>query len=264
MKCRGQSTQVIGVLSIMLVMVACSTHQPSSTTLPPTATPTTVPADEEIEWDYVVLGDSMMAGVGYYYSGYLEEYLDVKVKYLDMWRGGLGADGLLISVQNDDRVREYIREAEVITFDMGPIYIPGTVSCMYRTGIPVVVQEDEIEDYKAVLSAIFEEIFTLRSSSPTIIRTMTFFNPKISDQKEQDIYEECQCIIEMINDAIHEVSAEYGIPVAEVYDAFNGPNHDQDPNTKGYISGDGLHPSEQGRRIIADAYRELGYETIHP
>jgi len=253
-----------GMMLVTLSSAACGTPQPTSTTLLPTATTTSVPAEGEIEWDYVTLGDSMMAGVGELYSGYLEEDLDVKVKYLDMWRSNLYADALLKRLQNDDRAREYIREAEVITFDMSAGYIPGAMSCIFGTGIAAVVQEDEIEDYKAVLSAIFEEIFKLRSGSPTIVRTMTYPNPKISDQKEQGIYEECQRITEMINDAIHEVSAEYGIPVAEVYDAFHGPNHDQDPKTKGYISPDGLHPSEQGMGIIADAYRELGYETIQP
>jgi hypothetical protein len=253
-----------GILLVLLLSAACGTPQPTSTTLLSTTTPTSFPAEEEIEWDYITLGDSMMGGVGELYSGYLEEDLDIEVNFLDMWRSNLYADALLKRLRNNDREREYIHEAEVITFDMSPGFIPGALSCIFGTGISPVVQEDEIEEYKAVLRAIIEEIFSLRSGSPTIIRTMTYFNPKINDQKEQGIYEECQNITEMINDAIHEVSAEYGIPVAEVYDAFHGPNHDQDPKTKGYISPDGLHPSELGRRIIADAYRELGYEIIQP
>jgi lysophospholipase L1-like esterase len=49
-----------------------------------------------------------------------------------------------------------------------------------------------------------------------------------------------------------------------VYDAFNGPNHDQDPRDKGYIGSDGMHTNETGQDIIADLLRELGYEYSVP
>jgi len=49
-----------------------------------------------------------------------------------------------------------------------------------------------------------------------------------------------------------------------VYDAFNGPNHDEDPREKGYIGPDGEHTNEEGRKIIAKLFHELGYEPVTP
>ena len=46
-----------------------------------------------------------------------------------------------------------------------------------------------------------------------------------------------------------------------VYLAFNGPNGDQDPVGKGYISIDAFHPNDAGHKVIADAFRKLGYVT---
>jgi lysophospholipase L1-like esterase len=56
------------------------------------------------------------------------------------------------------------------------------------------------------------------------------------------------------------VAAEFDVPVAPVFDTFNGPNHDEDPRDKGYISVDGAHPSGEGAKAIAELLRDLGYE----
>ena len=51
--------------------------------------------------------------------------------------------------------------------------------------------------------------------------------------------------------------------VAQVYDAFNGLNHDEGPREKDYIGGDdGEHTTEAGQKVIADLMRELGYDPI--
>jgi lysophospholipase L1-like esterase len=42
------------------------------------------------------------------------------------------------------------------------------------------------------------------------------------------------------------------VPVADVYKAFNGPAHLEDPVDKGYMPGDNIHPSDAGRAVIAE------------
>ena len=54
------------------------------------------------------------------------------------------------------------------------------------------------------------------------------------------------------------------MPVARVFEAFNGPEHDQDPRDKGYIGGDGVHTTALGRQVIADCLRELDYGFVNP
>lgn len=77
-------------------------------------------------------------------------------------------------------------------------------------------------------------------------------------------YEEYKRCWEAMSVTIHQVAAGKKIPVAEVYAAFNGPNHDEDPKDKGYIQSDGEHPSEAGAQVIAEAFRKLGYVPIVP
>jgi hypothetical protein len=67
-----------------------------------------------------------------------------------------------------------------------------------------------------------------------------------------------------------EAASEHNIPVARVDLAWNGPNLDEDPVAKGYICGDvsslmsGVHPSEEGNRVIAEVLRKLGYKPLGP
>jgi len=58
---------------------------------------------------------------------------------------------------------------------------------------------------------------------------------------------------------IQEAAAAHKISGAEVYAAFNGSSHDEEPGDKGYIQPDGGHPSEAEARVIAEAFRQLGY-----
>jgi hypothetical protein len=49
-----------------------------------------------------------------------------------------------------------------------------------------------------------------------------------------------------------------------MYDAFNGPAHDEDPVANGYISADGAHPSDAGRAVQVDVIDALGYQPVNP
>jgi len=63
-------------------------------------------------------------------------------------------------------------------------------------------------------------------------------------------------LMKQINDSIHSVSADNGIRVANVFQAFGGPDGLQDPIAKGYI-GLGGHPSDLGHQVIAGQFRNL-------
>ena len=43
----------------------------------------------------------------------------------------------------------------------------------------------------------------------------------------------------------------YVLPHAKVYEAFNGPNTDENPLTKDYMASDGIHPNDDGHAVIA-------------
>ena len=71
-------------------------------------------------------------------------------------------------------------------------------------------------------------------------------------------------LAELQYEIIHQAAEAHGVPVAEVYWAFNGSNYDEDPNDKGWIGTDKVHTSKAGQQAIVDQLHELGYEPITP
>ncbi len=118
--------------------------------------------------------------------------------------------------------------------------------------------------YKADLDAIVDMLFSLREGQPTLIVAQNFYVPIYDYEKELGIFEECLPWWEAQNEAIAEMAAERGLLLADVFTAFNGTDHLEDPRDKGYISDDGEHTNEAGRMAIADVFRALGYEMIVP
>jgi len=214
------------------------------------------------EWDYVVLGDSTTWGFPKYFAAHIETDLGVKVKVHDRSVGGLSTGKLLKMLSDDKELRNIISEAEVVTF----IANPGD-----HIGSRIITGEgwhdcspEALAKYKKDLDEIIGEIFLLRKGAPTIIRAMDFYVPIYREWKKRGEYEENKRCWEAFNRTIHQAAAEHKIPVACVYDAFNGSNHDEDPRDKGYIGDDGLHTNEKGQKVIADLFQKLGYEPIVP
>ena len=81
--------------------------------------------------------------------------------------------------------------------------------------------------------------------------------------KEHGQFEEYRRCVASLDAAILQVGNERGILVADTGLALNGPNHDEDPFDKGYLS-DGIHENDEGAKIVAGVFRKLGYEPLVP
>ncbi len=240
---------------------------PATPVLPPAtieAAPTIIAALGSKEWHLVVLGDSEFAGFHYAYVDHLKRDLGIRVKAQNRWEGGLTSGQLLKRLRDDQDVRSDLSEAEVIVFGANPAdhigwrFVTNVASDTYDCS------PKALAGYKADLDSITAEILALRKGKPTLIRTMEFYNPILALWKEWGTYEEYRRCWTAFNQAIQQSAAEHKIPVARVYDAFNGPNHDQDPKDKGYIGADGEHTSTAGDQAIADLFWKLGYEYQIP
>ena len=82
--------------------------------------------------------------------------------------------------------------------------------------------------------------------------------------REAGIEAECTATYEAEAGAIREAADEYGVAMVSVYDAFNGPDHDENPREKGYVDDDGLHASRAGASAHAEILHALGYGAIIP
>ena len=289
--------QMIGLTLVMLLLVACGAPQPAPTPtpVPPTATPipptprpvpptntpvpptpTTAPTEELTEWDLFFISDSSGFGAGELYAEHIERDLGVTVRLHDLALGALSAGRVLRALRGEpeynavlQKLPTLVREAEaaVVVFcanagdsvsQTHPIL--GCVSPLPYVGD---CSPQTFEQYRADLEAVYEQILTLRSDAPTIIRAHDAYHTIYSRYRESG-YDECVRCWENYNEAIHQAAAARNVPIAHVYDAFNGPNHDEDPRDKGYIGPGGEDISEAGQKVIADLLRELGYEPLSP
>jgi hypothetical protein len=234
----------------------------------PSPEATATPEAQAETWNYVAFGDNLMAGVPTIYAAHIEEDLDVKVD-LDNRQilGVLTSSSLLTRLQNNEGLRQSLGAAQIVTFYGQPAEITGF--CWGVDDAQMDCSSEALASFRADYEAIMDELLALRGSPDVILQTTDFFMPFYNAWTEQGIVDECSRCWQAINDIVHEVAAERGIAVAAVATVFNGPNMDQDAMDKGYLesAGQGIidgTTNKEGRVLIADLLRELGYEPARP
>ena len=246
---------------------------------------TTAPPQEEKsinlmemeEWDLLWISDSSGWDVAKLYAAQIEADTGIRVNLYDYWDGGLSAGAVLDILDGGStpnaklaRLPELIPEVEVVVFYANPAESiddenPWDCNCGTDPS-KTYVNSCDIETlalYIQHLEAIYQHILDLRAGQPTIIRAYDAYNPTLARWIDDGTFEACKTCWETYNLAIHQAADSYTIPVANVYEAWNGPEHDEDPNDKGYTK-DGEHPNELGALVIAEQLRLLGYEPVIP
>jgi hypothetical protein len=263
--------QRFGLTLVVLLLAGCSGAQavPTGTPVPPTATPTPVPptaTPESIAWDYVVLGDSIGGSFASRYAKHIEADLGVEVTMHIWYRGQQSSSEMLSALRTNQELQSDLRESEVVTFRVTPHLADETQA--YRDGTcGGTDNQDCLREALTLLEAdtdaIIAEILSLRSTSDTIIRAMTVYNRRVNEWKEWGDFEGLNPYYVAYNEYLVQGASERNIPIARVDLAFNGPDLDEDPSDKDLLS-DGRHPNAEGITLIADLFRELGYEPLAP
>lgn len=258
---RLQFIHIIGCMLILLLVAACSTSQPAPTPTLPARTSTSVvkPAPSEtaaesvIEWDYVAMGDSRTGHAQWpaAYADYLEAALGIKVNLYNRAGGGQDSNQLLSDLREKEELRAQVREAEVVTVWTGGIRSKSAIT--YKA-VPC---DDALDAMGTDLDDIIAEILALRAGNDTLIRLFEDYHFQVEPQKELGFFQDKRACVQGLIALVHQTGSKYGIPVVPVYEAFNGPDGDQDPNA--YLQ-DKVHTNAIGDSIIADLLREMGYE----
>jgi hypothetical protein len=255
----------LGAIFILsLLMVACKSLAAS-----PAPTPTRevhligggVTPDPNA-WIYVALGDSEAWTFPEYYAEYIAQDNGVRVQLYNAWQGSMSTQDLLSRFQVDTTLRTFLSQARVITFEANPSDYLGLYCIDQST--PYDNSTESWALYKADLNAIIDIIFDLRQGQPTVIIAQNMYVPIYELLRTRGDFEQCLQFWETLNSSIAEVAAERGIPVADVFSAFNGPDHTEDPIEKGYISNDGEHVNQAGAIAMADVFRSVGYPELVP
>lgn len=277
---RRQSTRFGGVTRRLLGMVAAAGLVVSQLAAPVTAAPSQPPSTA-VTWKYTALGDSLGTGFlaqrGYVprYQTYMQTDTGSTISLSNLSQNGWTSTDLLNALRTNATFRNAVSSSQVVTWDIGGNDLRAARDRYKARTCGGTDNQDCLRatrvQLKANWDAIVAEILALRSTSTTIIRTMDAYNPYVDEDKAADTWaadnglNDFQAFKPYVDEAAEHVrlsAAANNIPYAKVYAAFNGPNGDIDPHSKGYLAFDGLHPNDTGHKVIADLLRGLGYAPL--
>ncbi|NNC41594.1 MAG: SGNH/GDSL hydrolase family protein [Acidimicrobiia bacterium] len=225
---------------------------------------------------YVSLGPSgnffpgPTTGMIFLYADILEEELGAEVDHRNYTIGGDTAPALLERMRTNDRLRQDLAEAHVVTL-MFPIdhwVLALQTNSGYQGMDPASCGGDDnqqcLRDAAIIdrqhVDDLLEELTLQCPPDEILIRIADTYMIHTRDQAAAGSLE---IVIPYWRDAqeyIEEAAARYGIPVAHVFDALNGPGGLEDPQQKGLMLDDQEHPNEAGARLMADLLGALGYD----
>lgn len=239
-------------------------------------------------WNYTALGDSFATGYlatsSYVprFAGYLQSDNGVPVTLYNLGQNGWTSTQLLAAFTGKQSTfPTAVQEADVVTWDIGTNDF-RLARDKYQGGKKCGGNDNQdclrsmVTTFDANWDAIIGQILSRRALTITIVRTMDLYYPwvaedqatnSIADSKETgpakgNDFAVLGYYLNQMNAHIASSCGGYGIPVAQVHNAFNGPSGNQDPAASGYLASDGLHPNDVGHEIIAQAFRSLGYAPL--
>ena len=283
------------IVVVMLGLGACADGagsgdaSPSAATVAPTATtvattttalettaPATTAQPSEEPLVYVVMGNSLLfstPAVMYAYRDILKEDLAVEIDMRDHTVGGQLTQDFLERLRTNDRLRSDLAEADVILF-----LIPNDEWKEPGYTIMGIAGRDPADcggadnldclrsvaaNYNGMVELVFAELTTLTDPSETVIRVMDYYMFTPGEDDEAAV-ETLSPLWRQSQEYVEKAAARYGIPVAQVFDEFMGPDGTGIPEQKGLVSADGIHVTAAGSELIAQMIRELGYEPTGP
>lgn len=239
---------------------------------PASASPSPARTDATAEaFDLVWFSDSS-AAFGQQMAQRIGDTKGVAVRLHDFWgSGGLGSATFIKDLIEIQAVEDALKSAEMIVLYANPggtkAFDESTNVCFALetapADVPKVPAAAAFADYADRLRAIYDRIFMLRGGSPVILRAVDAYAPVVA-WKAAGVDTYCTGLWETWTTVARDVAAEYRVPMASMYDAFNGPGHDLDPVERGYIGSDGIHPNDAGRQAQVDVLAALGYTPVEP
>jgi lysophospholipase L1-like esterase len=219
-------------------------------------------------WQLVWFSDSGAWGVASDWAKRIEQAHGVHVEVFDyIGYGGLGsASRLLARVREEDPLRKQIAGAEVVLLyasaDDLPLDHDKACLSLSSTVPPRPLTAEVLQPFREQLTAIFDEVVTLRDGRPTLIRSLDLYTPALAGWRKAGTGRACTAGWSAVAAVQREVATAHDVPLVSLYDAFNGPRHDQDPVAKGYIAADGIHTTAEGRSVILSALDATGYDLV--
>ena len=262
---RKRSVRVLLAVCVGVLVTAGTAAVAGGAEVPRSATDPSAAAREPVDLFY--LSDSSGWGVAELYGRHIKKSLGVAVRIHDSPEPNLSAVTILRQLRGayGPTPIRLVRSAEVIVVygNMMGLEVVKEGTC-FDGKPPLEVGPQLWVKYVPALKAIYKRIFQIRKGKPVILRTANWYVPVLKSWEKAGMLEICTKLHESFSAAIAEAAAAYRVPVADVYTAFNGKTHLEDPVAKGYILPDGIHVTNKGRAVIAKTLANLGYKQVRP
>ena len=257
--------------------VAVETTEAATTTAAPTTTQSitpepTSPGDPLV---YVAMGDSgaftppSPDGLIYRYADMLADHFDSEVDLRNRAVGSLHSTVMLEQLRTSESLRTDLGAADVVTSNI-PINVwveslktlngyegRDPADCGGDDGQQCL--RDALEQYKADTDAIIDEIVAICDPDEVLIRFYDVYMINTVVMLDKGTLDIINPYWKAGMDYFEESAARYRLPVAQVYDAFMGPEGTDDPYLKGLLDDDQMHPNAEGAAVMADLLNELGF-----
>lgn len=231
-------------------------------------------------WNYAALGDSLAYGTGATadqgyvdrYKSHLEADNQATVNLTNLGVPGWTSADLLNALNKNPVFQTAVAGSDVITIDIGGNDLLRSVA-LYKIGACGGKKNDRClkasyNKLKSNWKKIFSRVRKLRKGKPTIIRTMNLYYSSVNMDRSHDSYSGDKYASDFdffnpylakANSYLRKYAGNKKILTADVHMLYNGASGTEDPQDKGYISIDGLHPNDTGYQIMGGSLRSLGY-----
>jgi lysophospholipase L1-like esterase len=179
--------------------------------------------------------------------------------------GGERSADLLARLRTDEKLRQDLRDAEIIVFD-----VPTGIVNDVCTGDPSTSTVEEAAScmdeavalYTPDVEAVFEELVALRDPAEAMIRVTDVWQFLYPTFVATGTYDVARPRWQEMNKAVHDAAARYGIPVVQAYEEFSGPDGDRDPVASGDVQDDQFHLTQQGVDRFVDLLVSGGFAPV--
>ncbi len=204
------------------------------------------------------------------YAAMLEEDFSVDVEVRRHTVGGQRTADFLEQLRTNDRLREDLGEADVVTLLIPndewaePFSTAGGLGgrdpsdCGGEYNLHCL--RDVIDSYKQQVDEIFDELTALVDPAETLIRVQDFYQ-FMTNATTPETFDVLYPYWHEGQEYVEQVAGQHGIPVAQVFDDFMGTDGLYvDLVADGLVQPDGVHPTAEGAGRMATLVHDLGYD----
>jgi len=225
------------------------------------------------QWSYVVIGSSALGGpddstVADTQARLIERDVGAETT-VDWFPGSTSAD-VLDQLRDSGSLREAIRSAEVVLFDVPQGQIAQTCPWNMMDDRPRRASPERwrrgmermLVDYRRDATDIVNEIVSLRSPDEASIRALIVWQMFVPTFRRMGLESVIRQEVGRLNQTVEQACAAQGVTVVDAYTAFMGRDGRTDPVAAGCVLPDQMHLSDEGITKLAALLHKTGYAEI--